>query len=236
MNLKYKAFVIIASASAVVPVTVAAASASAAVKPAATVQATATTTISNRPDGGVQGDWALDNFTRVATVKLVGEVAATNCPNSDTGHCYLWNATIKDTGHFTTIAMALAPRVGVLDRQLTGIMAGGAPNEQFYSSWKTPKASRVPTTENDNGQDPTGKKTTTNWVEQFFGASAVFNSAANPGGPDLGTKWSWTYTLNFGSNNQCPNDAYKWVDAAASNSGASNTDGNILTPNTADCT
>ncbi len=209
----------------------------AAATPSATPQTviTASTAVSNRPDSGVQGNnWALDTFTRVASVKLVGEVANTNCPGTDTGHCYLWDFTITDSGHFKAIAGQPAPRTGTLERALTGTMAGGTKNGQFYSSWKTAKAARVPATENDNGADPTGRHTTTNWAEQFFGASAVFNSAANPGGPDLGN-WGWTYTLNFGTNSQCPNNAYRWVDAAANGGGSQPPDGNILTPLAADC-
>jgi hypothetical protein len=225
------------TASAAATITAVALPASAATRAATPAPVTATTQIANRPDSGVQGNnWALDNFTRVATLTRIGEVAASNCPSSDTGHCYLWDFTISDTGKFTTIAGQLAPRTGTLDRKLTGPMTGGTSNGQFYSSWKTAKASRVPTTEDDQGLAPTGRKTTTNWVEQFFGASAVFNSAANPGGPDLGSKAGWTYTLNFGSNKQCPNDAYRWVDAAAGQWGSLPVDGNILTPNAADCT
>jgi len=46
----------------------------------------------------------------------------------------------------------------------------------------------------------------------------------------------WTYTAGFGSNSGCPNDAYRWVDSAAGNWGANNGDGNILAPNSTDCT
>jgi hypothetical protein len=81
---------------------------------------------------------------------------------------------------------------------------------------------------------PSGEQTTTNWVEQFF-PTGVFNSAANPGGPDLGD-WSWTYTAAFGSNTQCVNDAYRWVDSATNSGGSLNTDEDILAPNSADCT
>lgn len=236
MTRNFKTFSVAAAAAAAIIVPATAASATTHVTQPATA-ISVSTTISNRPDSGVQGNnWALDNFTRTATVKLVGEVAASNCPGSDTGHCYLWNFKLDDFGHFTTIAGQLAPRIGVLDRKLTGAMLGGTTDGQFYSSWKTAKASRVPATENDNGTDPSGRMTTTNWVEQFFGLSAVFNSAANAGGPDLGSKAGWKYTLNFGSNNQCPNDAYQWVDAAAGQWGSLNTDGNILTPVAADCT
>lgn len=196
---------------------------------------TATTTLTNRPDSGVQGNnWASDNYTRVASIKLVGQVANGNCPVTSTGDCYLWDFRLTDTGTSTTIAGQDAPRTGTLDQALTVTMTGGTNDGQFYSSWKTAKASRVPTTENDNNVVPTGRHTTTNWVEQFFGG-ADFNSTANPGGPDLGVNAGWTYTGNFGFDPACPNDAYKWIDAAASSWGSTNADGNILTPNAADC-
>jgi hypothetical protein len=207
----------------------------AAVNHPAAVQ-TAVTQITDRPDSGAQGnDWADDNFSRTAVVHLINEVAPSFCPGTLTGHCYLWAGSITDSGSFTTIAGQLAPRTGTLDTAVTGTMHGGATHISFYASWKSAKASRVPLTENDGGVVPTGRHTTTNWVEQFFGASTVFNSAANPGGPDLGTPAGWTYKADFGSNSACPLDAYSWVDAAPS-WGALNSDGNILAPNAADCT
>jgi hypothetical protein len=213
------------------------------------VTATASTKITNRPDGGnhdnaTQGKnqtWANDNFTRTATVTLIGEVARSHCPVTGTGHCYLWDARITDKGTFTTNPTtdsgSSSPRAGKpLDTPAqTGAFSGGSQDVQFYSSWKTPTTSTVPKTENDGGLFPSGKKTTTNWVEQFFGSGALFYSAANSDGPDLGD-WSWTYTLGFGTNTACPNDAYQWVDAAANNAGQDITAGDILTPSAADCT
>lgn len=191
--------------------------------------APATTTISNRPDSGNNGNWALDNFTRTASITLVGEVAASNCPASSTGHCYLWNFKITDTGHFTAQAGDFAPRSGgALERTLTGQFKGGVPAGQIFSSWKTARATRVPLTEDDLGAVPTGRHTTTNWVEQFFGATATF------GAVDLGN-WGWTYTLGFGANDQCPNNAYRWVDAASNSDGSLPADGDILTPTAANC-
>lgn len=196
---------------------------------------TATTAISNRPDSGNHGDWASDNVSRKATIQLVGQVGVEHCPGSDTGHCYLWNFKLADSGHFITTASGLSPRAGrTLDLALTGAFAGGTTSGQYYSSWKTARASRLPASENDMNTVPAGRKTTTNWVERFYGSGAVFNSAANPGGPDLG-RWSWKYTLGFGSDRQCPNNASQWVDAANNGDGASPPDGDILAPNSADC-
>jgi hypothetical protein len=232
-------------AAAALPLAAVSAQASA---PPATV--TATTTIQQRPDGGNFGNWAQDNFKRVATIHRGGAVALSNCPGSTTGKCFVWTFVIADSGTFTTepagnlaIYNGNAPRTGTLDTQVTGTFAGGTKTGTFFTDQNAAPctlsgtkcvSSLVPTSENDQDGLPQGETTTGNWVEQFF-SSGVFNSAANPGGPDLGS-WSWTYTLAFGKDAACPNDSYRWVDSAANGGGAVNTDGNILAPDAADCT
>jgi hypothetical protein len=204
--------------------------------PLASQAISATTAISNLPDSGIQGNnWAYDSFTQIATIKLVGQVANGNCPVSDTGFCYLWDFTLADEGTSQTIAGQAAPRAGTLDLSLPVTMTGGTTNGQFYASWKTAKASRVPASFNAGDQAPTGRQTINNWVEQFFGSSADFNSAATPGAPDLGSKAGWTYTAGFGSDSQCSHEAYQWTDAAASGWGTLASDGNILANSSADC-
>jgi hypothetical protein len=210
--------------------------ASAATHPAAatTTTFTAVTSVTKHPDSGTQGDnWANDNFTRTATIKRGAEVSVSNCPGSGTGKCYFYTGKLSDSGTFASVAGVASPRTAVLlDQSLTGTFAGGSTSIEFWSSWKTPNVADVPKTVSGT---VSGRETSTNWVEQFFGAGAVFNSAANPGGPDLGN-WSWKYTLNFGSNKACPNDAYQWIDSATNGGGSENGDGNILTPNATDCT
>jgi hypothetical protein len=216
-----------------------AAPALASTSPATTASYSASTIIKNRPDSGTKGNtWAEDGpFIRDVTITRHSEVSASNYPGTDTGKCYFYTFRIYDHGWFTTVAGQQSPRSGTnLDQALTGFMTGGTSNGEFDASWKNPEPKLVWKGENDHGQDPTGQHTTTNWVEQFFGPTAVFNSAANPGGPDLGSKADWTYRINFGDNAACPNDAYQWVDAAASGWGTDQTDGDILTPNAADCT
>jgi hypothetical protein len=199
---------------------------------AATTTFTAVTSVTAHPDSGAQGNnWATDNFTRTATVHRVNQVSVSFCPGSGTGTCWFYTGTLTDSGTFTSVAGQLAPRTGTLDQALTGSFSGGSKDIEFWSSWKTPNPADVMTKVSG---PVSGRETSTNWVEQFFGAGAVFNSAANPGGPDLGN-WSWKYTLNFGSNTECPNDAYQWIDSAANDGGSLNTAGNILTPDTADC-
>ena len=212
--------------------------ASAATHPVATTAATTTftvvTTLTGYPVAGFQGNnWANEAFSRTATVHRVGEVSVTNCPGSGTGKCWFYTGSLSDSGTFTTIAEQLAPRTGTLDLAVAGPFSGGTTTIDFWSSWENPNKADVPKTV--PGGSLTSRETTANWVEQFFGAGAVFNSTANPGGPDLG-KTSWKYTLNFGSNAQCPNDAYQWVDSSSNDHGGEIGDGNILTPNSSACT
>ena len=127
------------------------------------------------------------------------------------------------------------PQAGkTLDTAVTGKFSGGTTRGVFFASAKAANSSLVPAAEDDMGSDPSGEQTTTNWPEQFFPAGTVFNSVANPGGPDLGP-WRWSYTLGFGSNKACPNDAYRWVDSAANGGGATPPDGDILAPDASDC-
>jgi hypothetical protein len=213
--------------------------------------ASASTVLSNRPDGGNHDNatpgpkpnqtWANDNFTRTASVTLVGTVSLSNCPVSSTGYCYEWTGKIADKGTFTVnpTFFSHSKSPGAQDQTLhafvKGAFSGGSADITFYSDQKTANPALAPPKINNNGQDPSGRGTTTNWVEQFFGPSAHFNSVANPGGPDLGN-WSWTYTANFGSNKACPNDAYQWIDAASNQDGAVKADGDILAPDQAHCT
>lgn len=204
--------------------------------------ATASTVILHRPDGGNNGNWAQDDFTRTAYIHRAGPAGLANCPGQSTGHCYTWTFKITDSGHFITEPAGgppayngLSPRTGTaLLTQVIGSFSGGTKTGTFFTDTQAPNSSLVPATEDDGDALPTGRQTTTNWVEQFFGPAAVFNSAANPGGPDLGD-WSWTYTAGFGQNTACRNDAYRWVDANPSG-GTANTDGDILAPDAAHCT
>jgi hypothetical protein len=217
--------------------------------PATGMTSSASTAVSNHPDGGTNDSatpganqtWANDNFTRSASVTLQGEVPLADCPVSTTGHCYAWTGKITDKGTFTVNPTMLShsDSPGAQDRKLftsvTGAFSGGSSDIQFYSDWKTAGPALVPNKVNTNGLEASGRGTTTNWVEQFFSSAAHFNSVANPGGPDLGD-WSWTYTAPFGSNKACPNDAYQWIDAANNQGGSVKADGDILAPDQAHCT
>ncbi len=194
------------------------------------VRASAVTNVTNHPDSGVQGTWANDNFVRRATITLSDAAPVSDCGGNSP--CWRWIGKITDNGTFTTIAGAAPPRdQASLDQSLTGQFAGGTTTVRFFADSANIRGSRVP--RHVDGA-VSGRRTSTNWVEQFFPRGTVFNSAANPGGPDLG-RWSWAYTLGFNANNQCPNVAFRWVDSAVNGGGSRPADGNVLTPNTADC-
>jgi hypothetical protein len=212
------------------------ASASAATAPRASGVgfASASTQLTNHPDSSAQGgNWALTKFTRSASVMITGVAPNADCPGMPaTALCISWAGQISDTGTFTTIAGALAPRTGTEDQALTGTFKGGSSTIRFFADSIQPSGSRVPAVVNG---DVSGKETTTSWVEQFFPAGTIFNSAANPGGVDLGA-WSWTYALARGTDHQCSSlPAQTWVDSLANGDGANAGDGNILTPDAAHC-
>lgn len=202
---------------------------------------TAVTHVSGRPDSGDHGNWALDAFSRTASVTLQSEVALSYCGGSTgTGHCYHWTGTVKDTGTFTTIAGDTSPGNGSLNggsapaigEAVTGTMTGSY-SYDFYSSWKTANHALVPASENDSGNLPGGRSTTGAWPEQFFGAGARFyvsGTASN----ELGTTGSWTYTAPFGADSACPNLASQWVDGSP-NWGSDASAGNILAPAASAC-
>jgi hypothetical protein len=213
-----------------------AATAGASVAPSVTTF-TASTKVTNHPDSNAQDgtNWALDNFTRTAAIHRVSQEPVRDCVatgTTGTGTCWFYTGTLADDGTFTTIKDAKAPRTGTEDQALTGSFKGGSTTIEFFSSWKTPNPADVPKTVDG---DVTGRETSTNWVEQFFGPGAVFNDSAGDNAPDLGA-WSWAYTASFGFDAACLHDAYQWVDAANNSGGSLNTDGNVLTPSAADCT
>lgn len=224
-----------------------AATASASAKPAVkSYTATAVTAITNRPDSGDHGDWALDGsakapLERTASVTLVSEVALSYCGGSTgTGHCYHWTGKISDAGSFATIVGDSSPGNGSLNggsapkigTAVTGIMAGSYKYD-FYSSWKTASKTLVPSKENDAGNLPGGRQTTDTWVEQFFGTGAKFYTGGAVSS-SLGTTGSWKYTAAFGSDSACPALASQWTDASP-DWGANAADGNILAPAAAAC-
>lgn len=213
---------------------------------ATTTSFTAVTSITNRDDSGTNSNgttsnWALDNFTRTATIFFHGLATQTHCPGIGAGlSCYSWTGTIKDTnGNFTTVVGDAVPGRGslnggpapVIGTAVTGSMSGHF-NYVFYTDQNASfaSASNVPTAV--SGDSPG----TGNWVEQFFSAGVHFwDASGNTGGNEyLGTTGGWTYTAGFGKDSACPMVASRWVDASP-DWGANAVDGNILAPDSAHC-
>src|ERR1022692_2999980 len=85
---------------------------------------TAVTELTNLPESGPNGNpldsgppmlfgagtlsvWAHDNFTRTASVRLVGPTADSNCSPTATS-CYSWTGRLRDIGTFATVPGQIA--------------------------------------------------------------------------------------------------------------------------------
>ena len=203
----------------------------------------ASTAVTGRPDSGTAGDnWALDAFTRTATLRYAGAAPASDC--GGTSPCYHFTGNVKDSGHFTTIAGNTVPGTGDLNGgappaegvAATGAMAGEY-HYSFYSGHAYVLARRVPAAEDDAGALPTGRHTTGMWLAQFFSAGATFwDSTGTATTTEIGNgNGSWSYLLPPGADSQCPNATSQWVDGSATSWGSLPADGNILAPDASHC-
>jgi hypothetical protein len=199
--------------------------------------ARATTKFTNVPDSGDYGGyWAVDNYTQVTTVRLVGKVAATTSGcGAAWSACYEWKASVADSGTTTTIpgkskgAKAIGspgfdPRTGTVQEWVAEKIkySGGSPSVIFYASRDKAYASLVPKSENDNyntNPDQSGATNPFPFVNRFFAKGTGIESVAdmNDG------HWSWTYTLRKGGDSSCRSyGPATWTDAwdvAAADSG-----------------
>lgn len=231
--------------AALVPATLTAAAAQASTQPAALVNRTAVTHLTNRPDSGAHGNtWALDTLTRTATIHRVAAVALSHCGgHSNTGFCYEFTATVSDVGTFHTIPGVDAPGFGYqnggpaiqLEAAITGQVDGSA-RYTLYSSWKTDD--RTPPAAEDG--TPSGRLTTSDWPLLFFRTVGpqIYDSAGNPlssGAFSILTAGAWNYLAGPGSDPACINVTSQWFDASADAWGSTPAGGNILAPDAAHC-
>ena len=174
----------------------------------AVANASATTTFQAHPDSGNHGNWADDDFNRVATVTFVSvDPTLSDCGSTATS-CFIYAGTIADAGSFSGISGAKSPQAGVT---LTGTPSGpfkGGSSVKFFSSSDTASAAGVPASVTG-----AGPVSATDWVEQFFPAGTTFGA-----GPTL-TDWSWAYSS--------PATCENWVDAVNNSSGSLPVDGDI---------
>ena len=174
----------------------------------AVTNASATTTFQAHADSGNHGNWANDDFTRVASVTYVSaDPTLTDCGSKATT-CFIYEGTIADAGSFSVISGAKSPQAGVTEVGTPSGPFKGGSDLKFFSSSDTASAAGVPASVTG-----AGPVSTTDWVEQFFPAGTTFGA-----GPTL-TDWSWAYS----SLGTCEN----WVDAVNNDSGAQPVDGDI---------
>ncbi len=207
---------------------------------------TATTTMTNRPDSAANGggNWALDNFTRGASIYYKGAASSSDC--GGISPCYAYTGKVSDVGHFTTVTGQPSPGFGYLNggsdptmqNSLTGTMSGSQ-TYAFYTTVPVSGASAANVPASDSGSNYNSGE----WPELFFPSGTMFwdssgqgqGSVSPSGGGELGTGFfKYVYLAKPGSDHDCPNMTSQWLDASPS-SGGSSSDGNILAPDASGC-
>ena len=160
--------------------TAGAASASAAV----TRPLTAVTHITNRHDGGGNGNWAYDTFTRILRVQYLGKVTAAQIAANPALATtpYMYTASLSDTGTFKDIPGAFTPDQGGKDlgkvlkpNQVTGTMNGYGQFGVFYASHKDARG-LVPS--HLKGAELNALYPSSTWPELVFPAGTTFNGVS----------------------------------------------------------
>lgn len=201
-------------------ITATAGTASAAPQPAPARTYTATTHLTNRPDGGAGGNtWALDNMTRTLTIKVTGTP----------GH-YTDTATVTDEGTFTVIPGVLTPnqapgryagdRIAARPAVWLALLTGTVHYAFTSAALPSPAPNLgVPRNENDHGGNPAGNQTTGNWYKQ------AFSSTAGLGGAGMLNNWGWDYTAFVVHGGGL--GVQEWTDSYANGGGNLPDDGNV---------
>ncbi len=198
-----RARIAIAIAAAAAGVAVSAGAASASVLPPVPVRfaaasATAVTLIMNDPDSGhgTPPVWATDTIVRTVTVTRGARVPGTGCGLAAPAGCWVYTATLHDTGRFVTIRGAGTPNqscAGCAGKKIrhreTGQMHGTY-TVTFDASSPSPSGLLVPWVHNDHHAAASPPFTSTSWGELFFPAGTSFGNLA-------GGAYSWTYRVPF---------------------------------------
>jgi hypothetical protein len=159
------------AASAAVALGTGAASFAASAPATAGTSYTAVTQMTSRPDSGGNGNWATDNFTRTATVQVLGQAEPSACGESS-GPCYAMSASLSDQGTFKTIHLAYAPNQGApytgekIGAVVHGTMHGYGTFPEFYVP-VLPRTSLVPS-QVTGSADPSYT-----WPQLFFPAGTT---------------------------------------------------------------
>lgn len=147
------------------------------------VQAAATTTVTNWPEGS---GWGTDAFTRVVNVTVQGQVNNSHCGGAPV--CYSVFGTLTDSAGSTVPVNGHASPNGsssdTIDAaHISHISMSGQADFQFYSTSNKAAGSSVPATANGSAKPAS----TTDWGELAFPAGTQFFGATL-------TQYDWTYT------------------------------------------
>lgn len=172
----------------------------------------ATTTLTNRPDGGGAGNvWALDgpNSRSNPTGKLTRTFVISQV--SHVGSTWTWNGVICDGGTGQAIPGQLAPNQGAGHAGQTigsavNFTVNGTATYQFSTDEPLNTSSNLGVLTSEDGAPVTPQETTSLWFEQAFPASTAFTGAGI-------VAYSWTYqgagqqwTDNNTTDGQAPGD------------------------------
>jgi hypothetical protein len=150
------------------------------------VTATANTHLTNHPDSGYNGTWAVDNLQRTATITLLGTAPSSRCQGNNSNQaCYEYAGTISDTGTAKALTGTRSP--GAQDVPIQGTPTAsvkGHASINFDASSNAPTGALVPTAVSGPG---TANQSTTSWVKQFFPAGTRFSTNFTL------VNWTWKY-------------------------------------------
>jgi hypothetical protein len=166
--------------------------------PSALFTVTANSSLVDRPDSGLHGDWATDKLMRTVSITRQHAAEAAKCGGT-AAVCWFYTGSIGDTGSFKTINKASSPQAGV---DINGIVRGnviGAAKIEFYASSDEPDPTLVDATVNGSAHP------TATWAKMFFKPGTVVTDSTM-------TDWGWTY-------DSLDNTCEVWVNAKAGNTG-----------------
>lgn len=162
----------------------------------------ASSTLSDRPDSGGNGNWANDHLARGAMVLYMGDIT----PGTHT-----YQGDVRDVGTFSALAGAFAPNQGQFPgSKVANSVTGPAVGGTGYSFTSDQFVSRFPASAYSGGTPTTGS-----WPSLFYASTATIGG---PGIMNSGpVQWSWKYNYK----------TQQWIDAAFNNGGQFDGSGNI---------
>lgn len=171
---------------------------------------TVVSTLTDRPDSGNHGTWALDSVTRTVTVCHVAEVLEKSAVVIET---WKYHAKVEDEGTFVTVAGSSPnkghPVKGGVKGYLTGSFTADFTAPHDWIGWDDSKLA---------GKTLTGvaNPTTSLWVKALWKDGFA--------GSSINDDWTWSYWTCNATRARCTE---KWLDNAKTNGGGPH-DGDIV--------